>query len=118
MAKEGASKLQSVAIGHNKGNLSKGLARISDIDAKIQRLKADRMNVFNDLEDQGFDRKDVAAIVKIQTKPKPLDHKRGVNDMCSELGMPIEYNLTPEQLAKLKEEDAGAGAEDGEEDAA
>lgn len=114
MAKEGANKVQSVAMGHNRGMLSKGIDRILKIDIEIQKKKADRMNVFNELDDQGFDRKEVAKIVKLKTKAEDLNFKRGVNQMCLELEMPEEYNLTPEQMAKLEDRDK---AENGDNDA-
>ena len=62
------------------------------------------MNIFNELDDQGFDRKEVAAIVKLKTKPLTSVFKLGVNTMCEMVGLKKEFDLSPEQEKEALED--------------
>ena len=115
MGKEGAKSVQAVAMGHNKSQLQKGVDQIIGVDAKIQALKGDRMNIFNRLDEQGYDRKEVAEIVKLKQKPKELSKKLGVNNLCTILDMPEEYALNKAQM-KIAQQEAGGGEASGEAD--
>lgn len=100
MAKSGAAKVQSTAIGHNSSNLNKGVDSIIDIDRKMMLLKQERLTVINKLADVGYDTKEVAAAIKIKKKPIKASFKLGVNQLCLELGLREEYSLTAEQIAE------------------
>ena len=105
--KQGAEKVQAVAMGHNSGNLRKGLDELVKIKKKQDEARMEALNVYNRLEDQGYDRKDVKILLKEMTKPLSAEQKARINQMREELGDLPLFNAA---LARLDEsaEDAAA----------
>lgn len=93
MTKTGGEKVQSAAMGHNKSTLQKHIDGIIDDERKIATLKASLSLKYKKVDDDGFDPKEVKFMVKNNTKPMPVEFKRGVNNMCALLGQQLIFDL-------------------------
>lgn len=91
--KTGGEKVQSAALGHNKSVLQKHIDGIIDIERKMDTLRAQKANLYNKVEDDGFDRKEVKFIVKNSAHPMAVEFKRGVNNLCALLGQQLMFDL-------------------------
>lgn len=79
MAKSGAAKVQAVAIGHNSGGFKAIIERLKKAQKVADEAKGMFLNVYNEAEDQGFDRKALKEVWKCINKPKSAKHLAEVN---------------------------------------
>lgn len=101
MAKKGAAKVQSVAMGHNSNNLKQILDDLVKIKKAGDEIRMRSLNAYNAAEDQGFDRKALKQLVKEHLKPLPAQVKAEINRMREMLGDLPLFNAA---LARFDEE--------------
>lgn len=70
----------------NSGDVKKFIASAMDIEEKIDTLKEDLKQVYQDADDQGIPRKELKIVVKHKRKPMPLEARQGVNELFEKAG--------------------------------
>lgn len=101
MSKTGAAKVQSAAMGHNSANLKSIIERLGKLKAESDDVRMKILNVYNQAEDQGFDRKALKIVFKEWLKPVPAQMKAEINRMREQLGDLPLFNAA---IAKFDEE--------------